>query len=184
MTFPFNLRKTIQAVGVLLDADDRRVMDYIRLLKLLYIADREAISETGRPIIGSKLVALRNGPLHSRVYDLIKGEDVATAEWARYFRTEHYYLCRTDEPGVDALSRYEIRKLREVEQRYQDCDTWQVVDSTHEFSEWKKNYPNPSEKTSRVIQLTDVIEAVGGAADASAILEDATELEAIEKLLG
>lgn len=184
MTFPFNLRKTIQAVGVVLDADDRRVMDYIRLLKLLYIADREAILETGRPIIGSRVVALKNGPLHSRVYNLIEGEDVAKAEWAQFFRTEHDYICRIGEPGVDSLSRYEIRKLREVEQRFQDCDTWQLVESTHEFPEWKMNYPDPSENTSRVIPLQDVIEAVGGSIDAYEILQDVEEAEAIEKLLG
>jgi hypothetical protein len=50
--FPLNVEKAIQAVGVLFRNDRVRRMNYMRVLKLLYIADREALGETGRPIIG------------------------------------------------------------------------------------------------------------------------------------
>ena len=42
MTFRFDFEKTLQAAGVLLNLDGSR-MDRIRLLKLLYIADRELL---------------------------------------------------------------------------------------------------------------------------------------------
>lgn len=71
-----------------------------------------------------------------------------------------------------------------MERRFQDCDTWQLVESTHEFPDWKKNYPDPSENSSRVISREDVLEAVGCSADSPAILQDAEEAEASEKLLG
>lgn len=53
MYFPFNLAKSIQAASFLLGKEEHNCMEHLRLLKLLYIADREAIAETGRPIIGS-----------------------------------------------------------------------------------------------------------------------------------
>jgi len=58
---------------VLLKFEESREMDRVRLLKLLYIADRESIAQTGEPILGTKLVAMKWGPLHSKVLDLING---------------------------------------------------------------------------------------------------------------
>ena len=51
MNFRFDFHKTLQASGVLLSLDANR-MAYIRLLKLLYIADREWLAEAGRTITG------------------------------------------------------------------------------------------------------------------------------------
>ena len=59
MFYPFKIDKAIQAAGVLLNEHQRGQMEYLRLLKLLYIADREAIAETGQPIVGSRVVAMR-----------------------------------------------------------------------------------------------------------------------------
>ena len=61
MFYPFKIEKAIQAAGVLLEQHEHQQMEYIRLLKLLYIADRESVGETGRPILGSKIVARRKG---------------------------------------------------------------------------------------------------------------------------
>jgi uncharacterized phage-associated protein len=51
MHFHFDFDKALQAAGVLLDADDNR-MEAMRLLKLLYITDRELLAETGRTLTG------------------------------------------------------------------------------------------------------------------------------------
>ena len=56
MHFHFDFDKTLQAAGVLLDADDKR-MEYMRLLKLLYVTDRESLAETGRTLTGDRAVA-------------------------------------------------------------------------------------------------------------------------------
>ncbi len=88
MTFRFNFEKTLQAAGVLLSLDDNR-MDRIRLLKLLYIADRELLAEVGRPMTGDIPVAMKYGPVPSRVYDLIKGLAGRTEDWFRYIESSH-----------------------------------------------------------------------------------------------
>ena len=71
MEFFFDERKAAQAASVLLDRHEGR-MPYIKLLKLLYLADREALIETGLPITGDRFVSLKFGPVLSRVLDLIK----------------------------------------------------------------------------------------------------------------
>ena len=60
MTFRFSFEKSLQAAGVLLGLDGGR-MERIRLLKLLYIADRELLAESGRTITGDRAVALITG---------------------------------------------------------------------------------------------------------------------------
>jgi uncharacterized phage-associated protein len=71
--FLFNIEKAIQAVAALLHFHGSKEMSYLRMLKLLYIADRETLKETGRPITGDRIVAMEHGPVLSSVYDLIKG---------------------------------------------------------------------------------------------------------------
>ena len=75
MILHFNITKTIQASAVLLKADPNHSMSRLRLLKLLYIADRESLTERARPITGDYPVAMDHGPVLSNTYNLIKGED-------------------------------------------------------------------------------------------------------------
>ena len=71
MTFRFDFEKTLQGASVLLNLDGSR-MDRIRLLKLLYIADREAFGEWGIPISHDNYVSMDNGPVPSQTYNLVK----------------------------------------------------------------------------------------------------------------
>src|SRR6266498_4436554 len=114
MEFRFNLEKTIQAIGVLFRSEHAQQMSYLRLLKLLYISDRESLRETGWPITGDRAVAMDNGPVLSHVYDLIMDRYVGAALWNQYFRRNHYSLEKAREPDVGQLSKFEIAKLQEV----------------------------------------------------------------------
>jgi uncharacterized phage-associated protein len=73
MHLRFHFEKSLQAAGVLLHLEGGR-MPYMRLLKLLYIADREMLAETAKPVTGDRAYAMKNGPVLSHVYALIKGE--------------------------------------------------------------------------------------------------------------
>jgi uncharacterized phage-associated protein len=139
MTFRFDFDKTVQGAGVLLRLDANR-MAYIRLLKLLYIADRELLAETGRTITGDEAVALKNGPVLSRVYDLIKGVGPNSLEWNDHIHTMHYSVELKRDPGWGKLSKAEIEKLTEVTERYRTMDDWELSEHTHEFPEWKKHH--------------------------------------------
>ncbi|MCA9161798.1 MAG: SocA family protein [Planctomycetales bacterium] len=185
MNYPFDLKKAIQATSVLLKEHEREQMEYLRLLKLLYIAERETIRETGRPIIGSRYVAMKNGPLHSRVYDLIKGEDIGSPDWGKFFRTVSIEIEQIEPADVDALSRFEIRKLKEVHDRYRNVDTWALVEETHALDEWRKNYPDPSQNTSHLIPIEDVMSGVDNYEDALAAFKDSCkEAYEMQQLFG
>src|SRR5437870_2033729 len=111
MFFKIDTRKAIEAAATLLRLAPRRTMDRKRLLALLYLADRKSLRRTGRPIIGGRLVAMDYGPLHSEVYDLVKGGHSDQAQWSRHFENEAYRVRLSDDVEISALSRYEIELL-------------------------------------------------------------------------
>ena len=157
LTFRFNTLKKVQASGVLLRAEYGR-MDRIRLLKLLYIADRESLQERGTPIVGGRVVAMKNGPLHSDIYDLIKGEHPQEMLWADHFENDGHVVVMLDDPGRLELSPYEIEKLVDVSERYKSIDTWDVAEMTHDFPEYIDIY---RENTSTTIPLEVTLKYLG-----------------------
>jgi uncharacterized phage-associated protein len=159
MVFRFNFEKTLQAAAFLLGLDGRR-MERIRLLKLLYIADRELLAQSGRPLTGDRAVALRHGPVLRQVYDLIQGEAFKAGDWDRYIHTDNHAIELRCDPGRGELSRREIEKLKEVSDRYRDRDEWAIVEETHPFPEWCMHHV---EGTSNPIPWEAILVAQGKA---------------------
>jgi len=181
VVFPFKVPKTIQAIGVLLRCDGVKRMNYMRLLKLLYMADRESLHETGRPIIGGSVIAMERGPVPEEVYDLIRGQHRDMPFWDTFFRKERYDLVLLCEPDVGKLSKYEINKLQVVAKKHEDMDEWDLVQITHDLPEWKQNDPGGSSKP---IPLADILEAVGRGSDIDELSREAQSLSTIERVLG
>lgn len=169
MNFSSKIEKTIQAAAILTHLEGGRI-ERIRLLKLLYIADRESLAEHAFPIVGGRVVALDNGPLHSNVYDQIKGD--WPSEWAGYFSNEGHIVVLAKDPGNDELSEYEIDKLTSVSKANREVDTWELVERTHKFPEWKQ-WQLPG--SSRTIPLESLLGALGFSSDE--ILEIAQDIE-------
>jgi len=160
LQFSSGIEKFAQAAAVLLKFEESREMDRVRLLKLLYIADRESIAQTGEPILGTKLVAMKWGPLHSKVLDLINGVGAPEEEavWSSYFENENYKVKLECDPGNDELSPFEINLLNEISQKYAFVDDWDLVEATHKFQEYEKNY---ADESSSPIPYEDIFRAVG-----------------------
>ena len=165
----FNSEKAIEAAAVIARHEGKRTTR-LRLLKLLYIADRTLLKERGRPLLGSRTVAMDNGPLHSDVYDMLKGEHIATPRWSKYFTNEGPRdVLLTQEPDTANLSRNEIETLQRVVDLHSQIDDWQLSELTHGFEEWKAAY---EKGTSKPIELEAIIEGTGRGADREAIMKD------------
>lgn len=170
MYLRFDSHKAIQAIGVILRSHPHTSASKLRILELLYIVEREAIRDIGHPLIGSRVVAMEHGPLHSRVLDLINGADVDAPRFSAHFSLAGYTVQMTDDPGVGSLSVFEVEKLQDVCGRYATVNDWQLAQEiTHGFDEWKKRY-RPG--TSTIIPLEEIIDAVGRGPDKAAILDD------------
>lgn len=171
--FTLDHRKAIEAVALLLRLSSHKEMDRKRLLALLYLSDRESLSKTGRPIIGGRISALKHGPIHSEIYDLIKGAGQRQQEWSKNFENDDYRIKMRDDGDavVSSLSRFEVDLLNEVSQRYSGYGTWDLAELTH-TPEYDKNY---KEGTSTTIPLEDMISAVDRDSDRESIIQDAKE---------
>jgi uncharacterized phage-associated protein len=179
--FKLDSRKAIEAAAILAGQSGGRISSK-RLLALLYIASRECLKRSGRLLLGGRLVALQHGPIHSDVYDLIKKRDRAEglAEWSKHFHNDGYYVVLDLDPGLNALSRFEARVLKEVLKRHQDEDDWDVARETHEFSEYATTYKKGSART---ISLEQVIHAIRGLGPmAATIVRDLKEKDEIDEL--
>src|SRR4051794_10494791 len=82
MALPFDERKATEATSLLLMLRGNR-MHYMKLIKLLYLADREALLRWGRPITTDTFVSMDYGPVVSTIYDLIRRKQNG-AVWAEF----------------------------------------------------------------------------------------------------
>ncbi len=136
MEFFFDERKAAQAASVLLDRHGRR-MPYIKLIKLLYLADREALIETGSPITGDRFVSMKYGPVLSRVLDLIKEPNPAEdSVWHSYVARERFDAVLTGSPESNHLSEYDEGVLESIFASHGSLKEWDVVARTHALPEW------------------------------------------------
>jgi uncharacterized phage-associated protein len=168
--FRFDPEKSLQAVAFLLRREPGHRMNCMRLLKVLYVAEREALRESSRPITGGRVVATMRGPILDDVLRSIRGQHLATPRWAECLRLDNYYLEMFHDPGVGRLSQFVTEKLDDVARRYQANDECDMVEITRKFPEWQRNDPG---KGCEEIPLEHILDAVGRGADLVKIVEAA-----------
>ncbi len=139
MSSCFDERKTTQLAARFLSKADNR-MEYIRLIKLLYISDREALKNWGYPLTGDEYYSLKHGPIVSNVYDLITADPnyVKRSYWGTYIRTEGVHVILETEPPLEDISKTELKLVETIHDRYHSVTTWDLIAQMHdEFKEWQ-----------------------------------------------
>lgn len=171
-----DLETTIQAAGVLLARQPGQRMSYLRLLKLLYLADRRMLAETGRPITFDSCVAMDNGPVLSGLYDVIKGTHLGSSRWSRSFEREDYTIHLRSIPERGRLSSKAIEVLQTVQDEVEELDDWSLVSKLHaELNEWQAN--RPKQGSACPIDLRDILLAVGYSDDEAQEIRASIEAE-------
>jgi uncharacterized phage-associated protein len=182
MAFSFNSQKAIQAVAVLLKREHGRRTNYMRLLKLLYLADRQAIIKIAQPITGDYVYAMDRGPVLGNIYDLIKSEHRDSAQWDAVIQKDEYEIELIKDPGNGLLSKFEVRTLHEISEAHRRDDEWKLSNFTHTLPEWIKNEPPKGSRNP--IPLEDIIDAVGRGDDKEAILQEAKYVRCMDRIFG
>jgi uncharacterized phage-associated protein len=167
----FDIDKTIEAAAYLIKQKPGHRENYMRLLKLLYLADRQSLKERSTPICGDDPYAMEEGPVPSRTLDLIKSRDPSSEKWARYIETDGYDVYLKSDPGNLHLSRAEIKVLEHVADCFRSKDPWALVKWCHKnIPEYEKNWKARGRKACRRIPLEDVLSEIGRLADQSRII--------------
>jgi len=178
MKMRFNEAKATQAAARLLRNRGGR-MSYMKLIKLLYLADREALARWGRPITTDTYVSMKHGPVLSQVLDLItEGPNPFVGEtfWTKHIsEPEHFEVSLKANPSGDLLSEAEDELLDEIFRKHGHLTRWQLVDLLHTLPEWKD--PNGS---ALPIEFADILKAQNKKPDEIRAIEE--ELKAIDQV--
>jgi len=160
LSWHFDPNRVTQAAGYLFVQSGRDEMQYLKLLKLLYFADRKSLAESGTPITGDVPVAMDYGPVLSAVYDYIKcNPRKGVHVWSRYFETKGFSLFRKEDPGTGDLSRYDRRILSEVFNEHRDVDGFDMSAASHDFPEWVEAYNGRG--TGTKITTENILSSIG-----------------------
>jgi hypothetical protein len=160
MNLAFDEVKATQAAALFLKLAGGS-LNYTALIKLLYKADREALRRFGIPITTDKYVAMKLGPVTSRIYDRIKASANRNAHptfWSAHIqRPDPLSVALQTDPGTSELSPIEERLIGEVFAADGGKDCFALADECHrDFPEW-----NDPGDTSTPIDISDIIAALG-----------------------
>lgn len=171
----FDVEKTIQVAAYLIKHRGGRE-NYMRLGKLIYLADRRSLEERRIPICGDTPIAMERGPVPSRTLDLIKGADPQSVRWDQFIRRDSYDVVLENDPGNLALSRADVRVLEEVAEEHRNKDEWELVSWCHgNLPEYEKNREGRGTGKAKRIPLDDILEEIGLAGSAREIVDQINE---------
>jgi len=148
MQFHYNPRKATQAVAYLVRLNGGR-MDMWRMLKLLYLSDRESLIKRGTPITADQLSAMPFGPTPSQIYDNTKADrnPLAKDEVWKEFLTENenganeIRLVR-ENFSTNLMSKFELGVIEETFRQFGGMATATLWKYVHDLPEYQD--PNGS----------------------------------------
>lgn len=170
MRFVLNREKAAQAAAYLVKLHGGQI-NLMALIKLLYLADRTALIETGFPITGDQMVSMPHGPVLSQIYDSAKWE-IEGDPWNSYIseRTGHEVFLVNENPSRGELSDYEIRVLEVIHSEFGHMNQFKLRDLTHDLPEWR----DPQGSSLPIDPLT-ILRAVGRSGEDIAQLSQQSE---------
>lgn len=139
----FNERKVAQMAAFFLGQVPETRMSHLKLMKLLYLADREAVRLNGLPISGDQMVAMAHGPVLSMTLNLMDGDVESSPEgWEAWISDKENHELSLRQPfdpeELNELSPAEWAVLESVWQQFGGMNQWAIRDWTHRYCpEWQ-----------------------------------------------
>lgn len=177
-----NIEKLIQVVGYVLKKYDNHKENFTKIIKLLYLADRKSLEESGYSITEDSYVSMKNGPVLSGLYDLIKNrykDKAVQYYWNSKFATENYDLlqiCSFISTGE--LSKSDMDILDSVDKRFHSVPYQRMIDFVHDprnCPEWKDT------QSSIFLSESEILSHLGFSKEEIEYLEDEKKSYAAEK---
>lgn len=178
MRFWFDEARTAQAAAYLVSLDGGE-MSYLKLMKLLYLSDREVFVRTGVPITGDRWMSMPEGPILSATLDLIKDRDAVVrprSPWHSLLLTRperRSVALRAPVTDLGELSEFHRQILEETFATFGRLSSLDLRESTHEYQAEAGNPDYPSHP----IEPRAVLESAGVPADEIDLIEQEAEEE-------
>lgn len=137
----FDINKAIAAISYLVEKTGAQMYS---LMKMMYLADKVHLERYGRFIAGDNYVAMKQGPVPSRTYNMIKHVG-GVQDCGRGFESAKNYLSYDSSsfsvgvkatPDYDELSESDVECLDQIADVYNNMGQWAVRDMSHDNA-WK-----------------------------------------------
>ncbi|MBQ9016962.1 SocA family protein [Candidatus Saccharibacteria bacterium] len=180
--------KVAQALGFLLSKDENKKMNRVKLIKLLWAADRLHLRRYGRTVTDTSYFAMVHGPVSSLALDIARldsefGLSDGDAHYIEeYFTSNYKDTSMSKNPGDDYLSETEKAALSDAWEMFKDADPFDLADQvSHEYPEWNryKDYFEAGNSNRQQIDLADFFK---NPAHDPYFQEDETRLRAAEEI--
>ena len=163
MTKP-DYKKITQALNYLAERQGGEI-NYLKALKLLYLADRLHLRKYGRLISDDRLVAMKNGTLGSQAKDIVLQRETLPHVVYKYSenrlkRNLDEYTIGPNDKAKDSLSETDVECLDQVYSMLGNKKEFDLAQLTHQLPEWERHKYTIEKGERRVVtlQLSDLFE--------------------------
>lgn len=139
MRSPYRQDKAAEVASLLLKREGGKI-NYTKLIKLMYIIERESILRWGYPVTCDDYYSLDNGPILSHTLDNITGNTYLkypSPEWENCIVRQGYDVVLKCDTPVRKLNRAEVKLVNEIYDRYGHMTYGQLIEWVHN----KNNVP-------------------------------------------
>lgn len=162
--FRFNPLKSAQAVAFLLKLHGGEMSKYITL-KMIYLADREALKRWNISITGDTPASMPLGPVPSSIYDLTKENQNRRFSdiWNPIIKTRTAEILEINsDPGTDELSGEEMDLLYEIYEKFKGFNFGAMKNFCHDLGEYDKSVCDaPKGSRSKPIKIETLLKSIG-----------------------
>jgi len=133
--FPLNEHKALSMAKYLLNRLGGK-SNYMFILKLIFFADRYHLREYLRPVSTDSYYAMKNGPVASYLYDVVKGKSTNVKDLVKVGKFE--IELQSKETVFDELSKSDIEAINFSLSNFASYGEFCLSEITHGYPEWAK----------------------------------------------
>ena len=144
MLLEFDYKKATQAINYLAKKEGGQI-DKLKLIKLIYLADRYHLRRNGRPMVNDAYFAMRLGPVGSSVKDIAELSSKFLDDEERIYAGQYIARGAVNNAVVsiadvdsDVFSKSEVEALDFAYNEFGNKSESMLVDITHRYPEWSK----------------------------------------------
>jgi uncharacterized phage-associated protein len=180
MRFRYNKIRTAQAIALLVRLNGSPI-NKMKLIKLLYLVDREALIHGGAPLTGDQPYAMKFGPVLSTTLDHLNYGDPLDPFWDEHIQEANHSVRVERDPGDDELSKQDHKLIVEVFERFKGLTQFELAEWCHQnLPEWS----DPGSTAAR-ISFESILEAAGKSPEEiQRISQESDYYAEADKLLG
>lgn len=132
--------KIAQVVRRFVDGHKGRRVGYTKVLKLLYILDRESLRKWGFTVTADDYESLKNGPVLKDTRTCLRHKSISDSVFKKYIQKDvsGYIVPTESKCEYDEVSQAEVELIDNLLHRYGTCTTESMIEITHTFAEWKE----------------------------------------------